>query len=426
MLIVQDLFLQIPLGTIARSPYIFLSPLVFLFITVISKKLYLQNEIKYYLIYYGYSIIIATFLIFYYVFILNHDINIYGENLVIKFMKSSMYNLIILLTFYNFIFIFKNSSFAKLEKILKYLVLTQIFIGCVQLAIPNAFNFLKTSELSITERLSLLNTEPSHSFPQLLISILSFLVIRYYNNAKLKTSDYFISIAGFILLIFIQSKGGLLNLVICFLLLILFTRQSLKRRIQLFSFSLLFMIPTIWIIVTILIPEFISDMDTDFGGFVSFSTRSVTILTALKGLIQYPLGQGYSTYLITFPTLLNDTYNSALSWSPIPLSGFEIDWMLTTGRALTVKSGLLNETLYSGWAIILFYVFLFREAFIHLRSIRHKQTLFLIAKFIILFIIVNYLFVSSIETSYIAFLPFALLVKLHSANQTDWKNLVIA
>jgi hypothetical protein len=173
------------------------------------------------------------------------------------------------------------------------------------------------------------------------------------------------------------------------------------------------MVPIFLLIVNVLVPEFIYDMETDFGGFVSFSTRAVTILTGLKSLIVYPFGQGYSTYLITFPRLLNDTYNNALTWSPIPLSGFEIDWMLETGRALTVKSGLLNEALYSGWAVIIFYFFLFRKAFKRLEAIERNQSAFLIFKFILLFIIINYLFVSAIETSYIAFLPFALLIKLN-------------
>ena len=95
----------------------------------------------------------------------------------------------------------------------------------------------------------------------------------------------------------------------------------------------------------------------DLESFSSISTRSITIITSLKSLVAYPFGQGYGTYLITFPPLLDKTINSIITLSPIPLSTFELDWMLSTGRALTIKSGLLNEVLYTGWGIIIFYIF---------------------------------------------------------------------
>jgi hypothetical protein len=39
--------------------------------------------------------------------------------------------------------------------------------------------------------------------------------------------------------------------------------------------------------------------------------------------------------------------------------------MLSTGRALTIKSGLLNEVLYTGWGIIIFYIFFLEMLFIN-------------------------------------------------------------
>lgn len=404
LLIVQDLSLQIWFGTISRSPYIFLSPLIFVLITLLSDKLYFFKAPGYYLIYYAYSILITIVLLIYYSGF-NDFSSVYGENLLYKCAKNSMYNLIIILTLYNFYFIFRYSGLKFIEKVLKVLVLLQLAIGYIQIVLPNAFDFIKTPAYQITDRISLLNTEPSYTFPQLVISLLCYCCIRYYNNKRFKIIDYVVLFAGFILLLFVQSRGGIVVMLLCFILILLFSRQSLTRRLLLLSASIIFIIPTLWVIVNIILPQLIADLES----FSSISTRSITIITSLKSLVAYPFGQGYGTYLITFPDLLNKTINGIISLSPVPLVTFELDWMLSTGRALTIKSGLLNEVLYTGWAIIIFYMFFFGNAYHKLKTIRSRKTVHDIFQYIFLFIVINFLFVSSIETAYIAFLPFALI-----------------
>jgi hypothetical protein len=182
--------------------------------------------------------------------------------------------------------------------------------------------------------------------------------------------------------------------------------------------SVVFLVPSYWVIVTVIIPQ----LTVDIEQFTSVSTRSITIITSLRSLFVFPFGQGYGTYLFTYPSLLDDTTNAVLRWSPVPLSSFEIDLMLDTGRALTVKSGLLNEILYTGWAIILFYIFFFGDAFKNLKRIRTNTAVYNFFQFTLIFIIINYLLVSSIETSYITFLPFALLYRFaKEAAKTETK-----
>src|SRR4028118_1044017 len=77
-LIVQDLPLQLMFGTIARSPYIFLSPLVLALITLLSSKIYFFKATRYYLIYYLYSLLITLALVTYYVGFQNFAF-VYGE-----------------------------------------------------------------------------------------------------------------------------------------------------------------------------------------------------------------------------------------------------------------------------------------------------------------------------------------------------------
>lgn len=407
LLIVQDLPLQLTFGTIARSPYIFLSPLILGLITLLSSKVYFFKATRYYFIYYLYSILITFALVTYYVGFHNFMF-VYGESLVVKCVKNSMYNLIIILTLYNYYFIFRYSSLIFIEKIFKVLVLFQLAIGYTQIILHNAFDFIKTPAYRITERISLLNTEPSYTFPQLVLCLLGYCCIRYFNQKRFKLIDYLILLAGFVLLMFIQSRGGILVMLVCFILILLFSRQSLTRRLLMFSVSIIFIVPTVWVIVNIILPQLVADLES----FSSISTRSITIITSLKSLVAYPLGQGYGTYLITFPALLDKTINSIITLSPIPLSTFELDWMLSTGRALTIKSGLLNEVLYTGWGLIIFYIFFFGNAFHKLKLIRDKNTVHSIFQYIFLFVIINFLFVSSIETAYIAFLPFALIERL--------------
>ena len=407
LLIVQDLPLQLMFGTIARSPYIFLSPLIFALITLLSSKIYFFKATRYYLIYYLYSILITFALVTYYVGFHNFMF-VYGESLVVKCVKNSMYNLIIILTLYNYYFIFRYSGLIFIEKIFKVLVWLQLAIGYTQIVFHNAFDFIKTPSYQITERISLLNTEPSYTFPQLVLCLLCYCCIRYFNHKRFKLIDYLVLLAGFVLLMFIQSRGGILVMLVCFILILLFSRQSLTRRLLMFSVSIIFIVPTVWVIVNIILPQLVADLES----FSSISTRSITIITSIKSLAAYPFGQGYGTYLITFPALLDKTINSIITLSPIPLSTFELDWMLSTGRALTIKSGLLNEVLYTGWGIIIFYIFFFGNAFHKLKLIRDKKTVHSIFQYIFLFVIINFLFVSSIETAYIAFLPFALIERL--------------
>jgi hypothetical protein len=92
--------------------------------------------------------------------------------------------------------------------------------------------------------------------------------------------------------------------------------------------------------------------------------------------------------------------------------------MLSTGRALTIKSGLLNEVLYTGWAIIIFYIFFFGNAYRRLKRIRSRKTVHSLFQYMFLFVIVNFLFVASIETAYIAFLPFALIERFSNDAST--------
>ena len=419
LVIVQDLFLQLPLGTIARSPYIFISPLVFVLISFFSAKLYLFKPAKYYLVYYIYSIVITAVIVLY--FYMSAEItSIWGENLIVKCIKNSMYNLIIIITLYNFFFIFRNSGLKFLERILKYLVVIQIAIGCIQILVPNAFDILKTPQLKVTARLTLLSTEPSHTFPQLLLSLLCYICIRYYIHNKFKALDYLVLLTGFLLLLLIQSRGGVVIMFICFLFILFFSKQTLKNRLFMMSVSFIFIVPSYWVIMNIIVPQLSADLEQ----FSSISTRSITILTALKSLLVYPFGQGYGTYLFTFPTLLDQTINNVLGWSPIPLSTFEMDLMLDTGRSLTVKSGLLNEILYTGWAIIVFYIFFFVNAYRNLRRLRHKRVVQNFFQYILIFIIINYLLVSSIETAYITFLPFALLDRFSKEASGSFGNTI--
>ncbi|MEJ7682676.1 MAG: hypothetical protein WKG06_33430 [Segetibacter sp.] len=167
------------------------------------------------------------------------------------------------------------------------LVLLQLAIGYIQIVLPNAFDFIKTPQYQFTERVSLLNTEPSYTFPQLVLSLLCYSCIRLYNNKRFKIIDCVILLAGFILLMFIQSRGGIVVMLVCFILILLFSRQSLKRRLLLLSASIIFIIPTVWIIVNIIIPQIVTDLE----GFSSVSTRSITIISSLKSLIAYPFGR---------------------------------------------------------------------------------------------------------------------------------------
>ena len=409
LVIVQDLPSQLIIGTIARSPYILLSPLVFVLILLESSRLFSVKVVNVYVTYFIYSLIISVAWLIYYIGFKQLGSTAYDENLLVKFFKASMYNFIIILTLYNFIYIFKRFSNTFVLLLLRSILWCQLFVGFIQFISPEALRSIKTPELNPVDRLSLLNSEPSLAFPQLFISFLCFAAFKLFLKSKFTIGDMLMGVATIALLLAIQSRGGLVLAVVCLLAIILFTKQKLERKLIVLVVASVAVVPMVYIIVEVIIPGLVLDIQE----FNSVSTRSITILSSLVSLFQYPLGQGYSTYLITFPPILTSTMNWVLNTVELPLLTSEIDEMIVTGRALTVKSGLLNEVLYTGWAVIIFYFAFFKEAFRKLGAASESKGLLVAFRLIFIFIIINFLFVSTWETSYIIPLSFALLEKVY-------------
>lgn len=408
LLVVQDLPLQESLGTIARSPYIFLSPVIFVLIVFQSGRLFNWRMVNIYAGYFFYSLFISVGLLVYYLGIEQIGNHVYGENLVVKLAKSATYNFILILTFYNFLYIFSNCGHRFSISVLRWVVWVQVFAGLVQLVYPDALLFLKTPGLNPSERLSLLSSEPSSAFPLLLISVLLYAFYKGYMRQALSWPDIFLFGFSLLLLLMVQSRGGLVIALLCAIVVILFTRQNARTKLITVSAMAAAAIPVVYVIMEFVVPSLILDIEE----FNSVSTRSITIVAGFVSLVEYPFGQGYSTYLITFPALLADTTNWVLSAVNVPLLTYEIDEMIMTGKALAVKSGLLNEVLFTGWVVIVFYILLFKNVYRNIAESRLSAGLKLLCRLIVLFIIVNYLLVSTMETSYIVFLPFAIFQAL--------------
>ena len=150
----------------------------------------------------------------------------------------------------------------------------------------------------------------------------------------------------------------------------------------------------------------------DVEEFASLSTRSTTMLVAIKSLFIFPVGQGYGSYIVHFPKMLLPMHQNIVNFTGLPLLDFEMRDMITTGRFLGVKTGILQEVLYNGFVAVFFFYYLFKYYFNECKSIQEKglNILFVFAGF---YCLVELLFTAEYLTAYYILFPFLILYKIN-------------
>lgn len=408
--IFQDLPTGSIFGTIARCPVVFIIPFIFIALLLLEGRFILSSIPKYYLIYFSISVLSSIVMMLLVVLFFNQGSwYSYNEFFPTKLFKASQYTFVFFLFSYSSFLLIDKLNLKFILNVFHFLFFFLIFYGFAEFWNPYPVRFIHDT-FADEWKTRLVLTGPEPSTTMLLFYCVAFAVISlrvYLNKGSLLT--IIVLVLSLFMLLAIGSKSGVLFIILSLL-------WALRKN---FSFKFLLVvimtsIPIGYYFVVYVIPDLLSDIDN----FTSFSTRTTTVLVAIKSLFVYPLGEGYGTYIHLYPQMLlpmNKVLSNTLS---LPLLTYELEYMVDTGKFLGVKSGILQEIVYSGFIAAIFYYKLFKHYF--------KYTLFLNTKLLeILFVmggfycLIELLLTTEMLTAYYFLFPFLILYKICKIQSID-------
>ena len=399
-LIFQDLPLVNIFGTIAKCPAVFIAPIVTLILVIQSKKIEFYIVSKYFGLYALVTIVTALIMVaITLLFVTDGNLNVYSEFIPIKLIKASSYNITYFLTAYNLCILCRKVSLGVVKNILEIIWVFLTVYGIMQLFILHPIPFLHYTEFDEYQtRFVLTASEPSSSIIMYTIVFSVLIGLRFYLK-KNKLLTALIVLFSFFILLGIGSKGGLFFIGIALLWVF---RKNFNWRFALVI--LVLFVPLAYFFVQIILPQLLIDIDE----FTSFSTRTTTSVVAFKSLFNFPIGQGYGTYLVYFPKMLLPTNKDLSSFLHIPLLDDEMVEMVNSGVNLGVKSGIPHEIMLNGFSAVFFFFFLFKYYFTCIVSILNPivKTIFL---FLGTFLLMDFIFAGSFESAFLYLLPFVLI-----------------
>lgn len=402
-----DLATEQIFGTIARCPNLFTAPIIFLIIQFHTKKIQPVKLASFML---QYSII-STFtalvmLIITVIFVTRGGWYVYNEFFPVKLVKAASYNLLNAFTIYNLYVLSRHVTVKQLYKVVSVCLIILTVYGFVEIAIPYPIPGIHgTIVFADDKRLQLTTAEPVTAT----ILYATFLSVVLYLRTYLKKASkitFLYVLAGLSLLLLIGSKGGVIFLVIAIVL-------SLRNRInfKIIIGAVLLIIPIIYVIINTIVPMLVVDIEE----FTSFSTRATTWLAAIGGLIKYPLGEGYGTYLTYFPPLLIPTCNWLSGVIGISLNTSEMDYYIQVGKYMGAKSGIPNEIMFNGVTTLIYLYIICRYYVIRFKQLPiNSANIFF--SFLYYFLFLEFLFVVTFETTYYIFIPIVVIDRVLEEN----------
>ncbi len=405
LMIIGTIFIDLPLaqkiGTIGKSLMIFIAPSISFLIYFSSKnaRLLLKRfDVKLFFWYWIVTFLCSLLMLNIYIFATGNVSSIYGQNMFLKLVKASTYNLIFAISYYNFTYILTNLRYRQLSFTFKFTFILLSLAGLIEIYNKDIFNVFHNISVDY-DRLRLLTSEPSQA--GLLYGIFLGLVLIFNKSIFLKL---LLLSLGFIILYFIASKGALLNIVLSIGITYLIG-LNFKQKIK----TLIIFVPLIFGLAYYFVPIFISSLLNDIENFTSFSTRATGLISAILTLIYYPLGLGYGTYLNFFPDIAERGKEILQNFFPIPLIFSELDTIIATGENIGFKSGFLSQILFNGWWAVLFFMILFILTYKKINFLETNKFNNIVFKVLIVYIALEIITTVDIEVMYAYLIPFALI-----------------
>lgn len=399
-LLFEDLFTQDYFGTIARSPMVFVSPLIFIFLIIYERKIHFTTLPRYYFFYALITLITAFVMLLYtIVFVTNGEMHVYNEFMPVKIIKTAFYNITYFFTVYVLITLCKKVSLETVYNLVKQTLYFLFIVALIQL-FASKIPLVNSGNANVSS-IFLTASEPSVTAALFITFVLTVVGLRLFLK-KGTWGTVIILVISFLILIEIGSKGAVLTLPLAFVVAI---RKKLNWKIALLSIVVI--VPIAILIVKQVFPA----LSRDIENFNSVSTRATTWYAAIESTIRFPFGEGYGTYLVYYPAMLLPASHSITTLTGIPLLTGEIVEMVQTGQNITAKSGVASEMVNNGvFALIFLGVLCSRY-----RRLQKKVTIYssyVIFSMLGVFLFFIFLFTTAIETAYFYLIPFVVLTKI--------------
>lgn len=376
MALYQDFPLVNVFGEIARSPIIFLTLPMLIYI-LMHQKLILSKYTRYFM-YYIFYVFIVSLVFIPIVYYLNGSFLIIKENIILKAIKLFVYPVSILI-FYQFVYMLFNSGknsfnyFFNALFSLQVLFAVYLFFEVIFLKKETIFaSFLHSDNLKYY-RVRLLTLEESWIGTVLTIFIFIPIFLANYLEKPKKIKQRIYVLSTFIFLyytFFSESKGYLLLIVVSVLpMTIQYMYSHKKLRMFLFVGSPVFIVLAIFVVVILQ-----QNIDEQLHTSITFGTRFTSYLASLKVFITHPFGIGWSGFIYYYPEAIRDIINT--SWvSTLNLQ--EIKGYLITTKALSTKTDFFDNLMYGGFGFIVFFYKFFVKRYFFFSKFRDTNFFFI-------------------------------------------------
>lgn len=376
MALYQDFPLVNVFGEIARSPIIFLTLPMLIYI-LMHQKLILSKYTRYFM-YYIFYVFIISLVFIPIVYYLNGSFVIMKENILIKAIKLFVYPVSILI-FYQFVYMLFSSGKNNFNYFFNALISLQVlfavylFFEVIFLKKETIFAAFLHSDNLKYYRVRLLTLEESWIGTVLTIFIFIPVFLANYLEKPKKIKQRIYLLSAFIFLyytFFSESKGYLLLIVVSVLpMTIQYMYSHNKLRMVLLIGSPIFLLIAIFVVVILQ-----QNIDEQLHTSITFGTRFTSYLASLKVFITHPFGVGWSGFIYYYPESIRDIINT--SWvSTLNLQ--EIKGYLTTTKALSTKTDFFDNLIYGGLGFIIFFYNFFVKRYFFFSKFRNSNFFFI-------------------------------------------------
>lgn len=380
----QDFPLMNNFGEIARSPIVFLSPFMLVYI-LSHKKVIFSKYLSYWISYIIYLFFLSMACL-YLIKLINGSLDVFYENLAVKTLKMLVYP-IVGIVFYQFIYVVLKQFKHPLYVVFHALLLLQLFTICW---LSLEIYFLKKP----VEFLSFIHAQPGkywrvrlwtleESWTGTILILLTFFPIFFLYKLKLfkwkRVLTIFASLAIFISYVLVSESKGFLVLVMICVLPLAFQFIKKHKYLRKISFILAGVILALFVVAVINLRDVMFDQ---FNNSITFGTRFTSIYAAVDVFLHSFIGVGYSGFVNFYPQAIEAAMNSGV-FDQFNLQ--EIKAYLSTTKALSTKSEFFDNLIFGGVVYLYFFYKFFIQRYNDLLKIVKQEIYFL--KIPLLFII---------------------------------------
>lgn len=372
----QDFPLMNNFGEIARSPVVFFSPFMLIYI-LSHKKIIFSKYLSYWISYLIYLFLLSIACL-YVIKIINGSLEVFYENLVVKTLKMLVYPIVGII-FYQFIYVvlkqFKNPLYVVFHALLLLQLFTIFWLALEIYFLKKPISFMAFIHANPIKywRVRLWTLE--ESWTGTILILLTFFPVYFLYKLNLYQWKRVLTIAASVIIfisyvIVSESKGFLVLVMICVLPLVFqfIKKHKYLRRI---SFILATLIVALFVVAVINLRDVMFDQ---FNNSITFGTRFTSVYAAIDVFLHSYIGVGYSGFVYFYPQSIEAAMNSGV-FDAFNLQ--EIKAYLSTTKALSTKSEFFDNLIFGGFVYLYFFYKFFIQRYYNLSKNLKQETYFL-------------------------------------------------